>query len=152
MGTFDPATFLDINVTEANDTVSIPVPEGEYTAIAGEPKVRQWNAKDGTKSGLALDIPWEIDAGSYPEVKEATGRDKNIVTQGIMLDLNEGGGLDTGKGKNVGLGRLREAVNLNTAGKPFNFRMIQGQVAKVAIKHRPFEDRILADVKGVAPA
>lgn len=151
MGTFDPATFLDINVNEANDTVSTPVPEGEYNAIAGEPKVRQWTSKDGTKSGLALDIPWTIDSG-YPEIKAATGRDVNIVTQGLMLDLNESGNLDTGKGRNVGLGKLREAAGLNTPGKPFNFRMLTGRMAKISIKHRMVEDQVFADVKGVAPA
>lgn len=149
MGTFNPDTFLDINVTEANSIESTPVPEGEYLAMAGEPKIRQWNSKDGTKSGLALDIPWTIDS---PSPKEYTGRDTNVVMQGLMLDLNEGGGLDTGKGMNVGLGRLREAVGLNTPGKPFNFRQIQGQLAKITIKHRLVEDARFADVKGVTKA
>jgi hypothetical protein len=152
MGTFDPATFLDVSVNESNDTVSTPVPVGEYTAVAGEPKIREWNSKDGTKSGLALDIPWEIDSGSYPSVKEATGRDKNIVYQGIMLDTTPNGGLDTGKGRNVKLGRLREATGLNKAGQPFSFRMLQGRLAKIEVAHRTAEDQLFAEVKGVAPA
>jgi len=150
MGTFDPSSFLDLTVTDVNSTVSTPCPEGEYTAVAQEPIIRQWTSKDGTKSGIAVDINWEIDASGYPNVKEATGRDKAIVRQGLMLDTNAAGGLDTGKGMNVGLGKLREALGLNVAGKPFSFRMIAGQVAKVSVKHRVDGEQIYADVKGVA--
>jgi hypothetical protein len=150
MGIFDPSTFLDATINEANSTVSTPCPEGEYAAIAGEPVIRQWTSKDGTKSGLALDINWEIDGGSYSAVKAAVGRDKVFVRQGIMLDTNAQGGLDTGKGMNVGLGKLREAVRLNKAGQPFSFRMLQGQVAKVSVKHRIDGEQIFADVKAVA--
>lgn len=149
MGIFDPTSFLDASINEANSTVSTPVPEGEYTAVvAGDPEVRQWTSKkDPSKSGLALDITWDIDD---PGVKAALGRDKVTVRQGIMLDLNDSGGLDTGKGRNVSLGRLREAVGLNEAGKPFNFRMLAGRVAKVKVSHRVEGDAVYAEVKGVA--
>jgi len=146
MGTFDPSTFLDLTVTDPNSTVMTPVPEGEFTAIAGEPVIRQWTSKDGTKSGLALDIPWEVDDAS---VKAALGREKVTVKQGLMLDLNPQGGLDTGKGMNVSLGRLREAVGLNTAGQSFSFRMLQGKVAKISVKHRLDGEQVYSDVKGV---
>ena len=149
MGTFDPSTFLDAIVIDPNSTTVTPVPEGEYTAIAGEPVIRQWNSRDGTKSGLALDIPWEVDSAA---VKAALGRERVVVKQDIMLDINPQGGLDTGKGSNVSLGRLREAVGLNVAGSPFSFRMLQGKVAKIAVKHRLDGEQIYADVKGVARA
>jgi hypothetical protein len=42
-----------------------------------------------------------------------------------------------GKGKNVSLGRLREATGLNEKGRPFGFRMLVGQMARVRVKHRP---------------
>jgi hypothetical protein len=146
----DLSSFMDLSISDANDTVVIPVPEGEYTAVAEEPVVRQWTSQDGTKSGIALDLQWVIDDQA---VKTLLGRDKVTVKQGLMLDLNEQGGLDTGKGKNVGLGRLREACGLNVAGQPFSFRMLGGQVAKVAVKHRPDKNDtsvIYAEVKGVA--
>jgi hypothetical protein len=147
MGTFDPSTFLDVTINEANSTSSTPVPEGEYTAVAGEPAIREWRSQAKGTSGLALDIPWTIDDS---RVKEITGRDTNVVKQGLMLDTTESGALATGKGQNVGLGRLREALDLNSPGKPFSFRMIQGQVARVSVKHRVDGDQIFADVKGVA--
>ena len=150
MGTFDPTTFLDVTVNESNSTRSTPVPPGEYNAVAGEPKVRF-----GEKNGnvwAALDIPWEIDGNAYPAVKEKTGRDQNQVKQGIFLDVTESGGLDTGNGKNVQLGKLREALGLNVPGQPFSIRQIHGRVAKVSVQHRIDGDVIYADVKAVAKA
>ena len=41
-------------------------------------------------------------------------------------------------------------MGLNEPGKPFNFRMLQGKLAKVSIKHRVADDVIYAEVKGVA--
>lgn len=145
---FNPEQFLDQQFTEANDTKLVPVPVGEYTAIAGEVKCRQWQSKaDPSKSGLTLDITWEIDD---PAVKELLGRDKVTVRQGIMLDLTDSGTMDMGKGRNVGLGRLREALNLNQPGQAFSFSMIPGRLAKVAVTHRIDGENIYAEVKSLA--
>jgi len=145
---FNPDQFLDTQVTESNDTKTIPVPVGEYTAVVEEVKCRQWQSKqDPSKSGLTLDITWMVDDSA---VKELLGRDKVTVKQGIMLDLTESGGLDMGKGRNVGLGRLREATNLNAPGQPFSFSMLAGRVAKVNVSHRIDGENIYAEVKGVA--
>jgi hypothetical protein len=135
--------------SEGNSTVSVPVPEGEYTAVVDkEPEIRQWTGRrDPTQTGLVLDITWNIDDA---QVREELGRDKVTCRQSIMLELNANGGIDTGKGRNVQLGRLRDAVNLNESGKPFSFRMLAGQVAKIAVKHRIDNDAVYAEVKGVA--
>ena len=131
-----------------NDTKIIPVPAGEYTAMIEEVKVRQWQSKaDPSKSGLTLDVQWSIDDAS---VKELLGRDKVTVKQGIMLDLTDAGGLDMGKGRNIGLGKLREGLNLNVPGQPFAFSMIPGRGAKVSVTHRIDCENIYAEVKGVA--
>jgi hypothetical protein len=67
-----------------------------------------------------------------------------------MLDLNESGtGMDTGKGKNVTLGRLREALGLNQPGTPFSFRQLIGRAAKISVTQRVDGDQIYNDVKGV---
>lgn len=145
---FNPEQFLDTQVTEANDTKTIPVPVGEYTALIEEVKCRQWQSKkDPSMSGLTLDITWSIDDQN---VKELLGRDKVTARQGIMLDITESGTMDMGKGRNVGLGRLREAVNLNTPGQPFTFSMLPGRVAKVNVTHRVDGDQIFAEIKSVA--
>ena len=145
---FNPDQFLDMQIEGQNDTKVVPVPAGEYTAMIEEVKVRQWQGKaDPSKSGLTLDIQWSIDD---PSVKELLGRDKVTVKQGIMLDLTDAGGLDMGKGRNIGLGRLREALDLNQPGRPFSFTMLTGRVARVSVSHRIADDNIFAEVKQVA--
>lgn len=149
MSTFDPSEFLNQSVDGPMSTSFVPVPEGDYTAaIAGDPEVRQWTGRqDPSKTGLALDLEWEIDD---PMLRQELARDRIVVKQGIMLDLNTNGGLDTGKGRNVQLGRLREATGLNSGA--FNFRMLAGKMAKVSVKHRVAPDgQVFAEVKGVAP-
>lgn len=145
---FDPAQFLDAQVTDSNDTKLIPIPVGEYTAVADKVDVRTWQGKkDPSKSGVTLEITWSIDDQS---VKEALGRDTITVRQGVMLDLTEGGSLDMGKGRNTQLGRLREAVKLNTPGQPFAFSMIPGRLAKVKVEHRIDGENIYSEIKSVA--
>lgn len=147
---FNPDEFLDIQVTDSNSTQTIPVPVGEFTGIVdGESiKVKPWQRKDDPSvGGLKLELTWLIDDQS---VKDALDRDKVTVKQQIMLDLTDSGGLDMGKGKNVGLGRLREATGLNTPGQPFSFTMLAGRIAKVKIEHRIDGENIYAEVKGVA--
>lgn len=147
MSQFDPAQFLDMSFDQANDTVVIPPDEGDYQAIIEKVDARPWTSKaDPSKSGLALDIIWELQSEA---AKARTGRDKVTVKQGIMLDVMESGGLDMGKGKNIGLGRLREAVNQNASGRPWSPNMLIGQMAKINVKHRIDGDTIYLDVKGV---
>jgi len=147
--TFDVNNFLDATTTEAGDTKIIPVPEGVYLAVCSKVAARTWQSKDGMTSGLTLDLVWDIDDQS---VRDATGRDKVAVKQGIMLDLKEDGGLDFGKGKNVALGRAREAVGLNEPGKPFAPSMFNGRMCKVLVKQRVVDQDIFNDVKGNLPA
>jgi hypothetical protein len=145
---FDPSVYLDAEVRESNTTQFIPVPEGEYTAVlTGTPEIRQWTSrKDPSKSGLVLDLTWQIDDAT---VAAELGRDNVTCRQSVMLDLNSAGGIDTSKGRNVNLGRLREAVGLNEPGKPFAFRMLSGQVARVRVAHRTDGEQIFAEVKAV---
>lgn len=145
---FDPNTFLNTTYEEANDTKITPCPVGEYLAVASKVDAKTWASRDGSKSGVKLEILWEIDDAN---VKQLLGRDKVTSRQNIWLDLNEAGtGLDLGKGKNVGLGRLREALDLNTPGQAFAFSMIEGRLAKVMVSHRVDGEDIYDEVKKVA--
>jgi hypothetical protein len=144
---FDAQSFLDATVHTANDTKIIPVPVGEYFGIIDKIAARQWQSKDGTKSGLALDVTWLVeDAG----VKSLLGRDTVTVRQGIMLDITSQGGLDLSLGKNIDLGRLREAVGKNQEGEPFSFSMLPGLTAKIRVTHRIDGENTYSEVKGVA--
>jgi len=145
---FNPDQFLDMQVTESNSTEAIPIPVGEYTAVIGEVKCRPWQKKDDPSvAGLALDLVWDIDDES---VKELLGRSKVTCKQGVMLDMTDSGGLDMGKGRNISLGRLREATGLNVAGQPFAFSMLVGRLAKVKVEHRVNGDQIFSEIKNVA--
>lgn len=145
---FDADSFLNSSIQGSNSTKTIPVPMGEYTGVIEKIEPRQWQSKDGTKTGISLDVQWLIEDQG---VKEFLGRDTVTCKQGIMLDTTPEGGLDMAPGKNVGLGRLREAVGQNDASKPFSFHNLPGQMAKVVVKHRTTDDGdTFAEVKGVA--
>lgn len=145
---FNPEQFLDMQVTDANSTKLTPVPEGEYLAVIDSVKARPWQKKDDPSvAGMALDIVWSIDDAT---LKATLDRETIKVKQGVMLDLAASGGLDMGKGKNVTLGRLREAVDLNAPGQPFSFNMLPGRAAKVSVKHRIDGENIYDEVKAVA--
>lgn len=144
---FDPTTFLNQTFDESNSTQSVPVPAGEYLAIADKVDLKTWQSRDGSSSGLKLEIVWDIQDDN---VKALVGRDKVTSRQQQMLDLTEAGEMDFGKGKNVGLGRIREALGMNTPGQPFAFPMIQGQMAKVVVSHRIDGENVYDEIKKIA--
>lgn len=143
---FDPDAFMNTQFTEANETRFKTVPEGEYPANIDKVEANTWQSRDGSKSGLRLDVTWKIDD---PAAAEATGVANPTVRQGIMLDMTEAGGLATGPGRNINLGRLREAVGQNKPGQPWQPSMLVGQPARIKVSHRPYEGEIYAEVKGV---
>jgi|JI10StandDraft_1071094.scaffolds.fasta_scaffold76519_5 hypothetical protein len=146
MSAFNPDTFLNTETDSANSSTYTPVPEGEFNAAIKAIKPRVL-----TDGRAILDVTWTVD----DEIaRNETGMAEPSVRQTLWLDTTESGGLDFGKGKNVGLGRLREAVGQNQAGKPWAPGMLVGQVAKVKVGHS-IDKRdgvtINADVKAVLP-
>lgn len=129
---FDPKLLLDATTDQANSTERIPVPAGEHLSVIENVDVRAGN-KDG-KDWAFLDVTYNIDS---QQVKETLGRQKVVLTQGIGLDFTPTGGLDYSKGRNVNLGRLREATGLNVPGQPFSFRMLVGKPLKIVVNHSP---------------
>lgn len=155
MSAFDPTSFLDATTTEAN-TRRPPLPAGmDFIAIIGEPKSRAWQGKkDPTQSGIAIDLPLEINLEAYPDVKAQLGGGvtKILLTDSIMLDLTPAGTIDNSPGKNGKLRRYRESLEMNNPGEPFSFRMMQGRTLKVKVKHETYEGEILDKVDTVAKA
>ena len=109
---FDPELFQNTTQEAEFSTEEIPVPEGEYNAAIASVKPRQGG------DSVMLDLFWKIDS---PGIEDADGR---MSKQTIFLDINDGGQLDFGKGKNVQLGRLLAALNLN--GKPWTPQGLKG--------------------------
>jgi len=120
---FDPDLFMNTTVSTVLPTKMVPVPPGEYTAIIDDVKTRQ-----NTDGSVVMDVSWSIDNA---DVAAKTGRTKNVVRQSIWLDF-ENGVLAASEGKNVGLGRLRDALGQNT-GAPWSPTMLKGGVAKVKV-------------------
>lgn len=146
MAMFDPQALLDQQTTEANSTRMEPCPIGEWPASISDVEIKSGVSQKTGDPWTRLNVKWEIQ-GTQANVQ--LDRDLIRVTQGIMLDLTGAGGLDAGRGKNVQLGRLREAVGLNAPGAPFSFSMLVGHSAKIAVAHREYEGEIYDDVKGV---
>lgn len=153
---FDLNTFLQTSTTEANSTQLDPVPEGEYTAISqlvDKDCFSTFDYKNGEKAGtkgFALTVKFKI---ADPKAGEYDGR---MVSYRTTIDVTpDGNGLDFGKGKNIGLGRLREALGQNRAGVPWGPSMLGGQVAKIVVKHemdKQDSTKVYVRVDGVLPA
>ena len=130
--------FLGMTQQGANATKLELIPEmevGAQIAIDGL-DLKDFKYKRGDRegqTGYRMTVKWEIDDPTG-EIEKTIGR-RPVIVQSVMLDVTEAGSLDMGKGKNVTLGRLREAVGQNTDGKPWNPQMLLGQRAKIKIKH-----------------
>jgi hypothetical protein len=141
---FDPDQFMSSESEGEMSTEFTPVPEGEYNAVITSVEPRQFTSAKGTFT--VLDITWAIDDAT---VSEVTGMESPKVRQTAFLDLTASGGLDMGKGKNITLGRVREAIGQNNPG-PWSPTQLEGNVAIVKVEHRMYEGKTFADVKNVA--
>lgn len=130
---FDADSFLNSSVSGSNSTKVIPCPQGEFPAVIEKVGARQVQSKDGSETRIVLEVSWLVEDDG---AKQATGREQVTVKQGLFLDLLPNGGLDMAEGKNVGLGRLREALGLNSPSEAFSFNMLPGRMAKIAVTHR----------------
>ena len=133
---FNAESFLQQSVTGALDTAFPTIPAGEYPAIVKKIEARQMqNTKEPEKGDFTvLDIHWGIDDAA---AKAETGLDEPTCRQSLFLDLDENGQLDVSPKKNIGLGRLREALGLNNPDKPFSFGDLMNQPALVRVEHKP---------------
>lgn len=138
---FDPDQFAQMPIEGANATEFIPIDEGEYPGV-----IQKYEFRPTEKGQLILDITWKVDD---QQQQEKTGRENLTARQSIFLDRLPNGSLDMSQGKNVQLGRLREALGMNTPGQAFTFTMLTGQAARVKVKNRKYEDDIFSEVKGV---
>lgn len=138
--TFNPEQFLGMEVVGENATEYVLVPEGDYVGTCGPisaDNFKQYAIKEGPNAGgmfRSLRLTWDLnDEGGA--LQELLGMPPK-VPQGIRLDLNKDGSIDIGKGRNVDLGRLRTALNMNDGNTPFNFPNLGGQTARLKVKHR----------------
>lgn len=146
---FDPQLFAQTAIKAQLDTQIIPCPVGDYRFIISKIDFRQAGRKDNPNDKLTfLDLTCDLDISLYPEVVEETKRDKISIRYSIILDLNEAGMLDVGPGRNVGLGRLREAVGQNTDDE-WSFNQLLGQPLVGKVVHEPYKDSVIANISTV---
>lgn len=144
---FDAQQFLNIT-TDSPFTDRIPLPIGEYTALIGTVKPRTWVSKDGTKSGVALDIPLVVDVPMDTQQSCGLGPTTQL-NDSAMIDLTESGmGFDFGPGKNRVLKDYREATDLNRPGEKFGLLMLQGKVIRIRITHDVYEGKPREKIAG----
>lgn len=150
MSAFDVNTtnLANTEFTGALDTAVVPVDEGEFTGVIEKFELRSLESKG--KNYTVLEVFWNVDD---EEQRQKTGRDKLTVRQSLFLDITDHGTLDISKGKNVGLGRLREALGQNSPSKPWSFGHIVGQVATVLVTQRASDNgEIFNEIRRVAKA
>lgn len=145
---FDAETLLNSDVQGAASTEYVAIPEGEYVGIINKIDAKSVTSKKDGKEYNFFEVTYIVDD---EKVREITGMDEPRARQSMILDFTDAGTLDLGKGKNVPLGRLRDACNQNDPSKSWNFQMLVGQAVKVNVKHRITDDgATYAEVKQVA--
>jgi hypothetical protein len=149
---FDPQSFLNNTAIEgAMETKFVTCPAGEYNAPIIDVAARSIKDKTTGEESPIVDVIWGV---SDAAVQAATGMEVVKVRQSIFIDLTPQGGLASGPGKNIQLGRLREALKQNDPSVSWNFNMLKNAVAKIKVEHSPNPKDITnpyANVTAVAP-
>lgn len=138
MTTFDTDTFLNATYEAANSTRLPLVPAGEFPAEVDRISVTSGVIKEGERAGESwhmLNLMWSI---QDDKLKEKLKMDKVSVKQSFFLDVTEGGTLDMGEGKNVQLGRVREAVGMNTT-RRFSINSLKGAMGLIRVDNKVAE-------------
>lgn len=149
---FDPALFLDATTTEAaTRRPPLPIenpasPDGLYTGVLGEPKMRKWSSEKG--NGWACDILITVEVP--PQLQDTLHLQPQVVLMGGgFVDTTPGNALDWSPGRNRMLRNYREATNQNKAGENFSLRMLTGKPVKVQIKHDIYQGDTVDKVNNV---
>lgn len=148
---FNAEQFLNNATKESFQTQMEVCPEGEYQALVSEVGFEEVTFKRGDRAGQTgykMTINWLI---ADPAVEAQLGRQPK-VRQDFFLDLTADGSLDSGKNKNITLGKVREALKQNAPGQPWAPTMMKGQFAVVRVKHRMDGDKIYAEIAATKAA
>lgn len=150
---FDPATYLDVEISEPS-VRRPPIPAGDYNAVIGEVKPEAWSGKPGGaaegKTGMKYQVPLNLDLPA--EVAAQVGLKEPILklTDSVMLDLTDNGAIDNSPGKNGKLRRYRDALDMNKPGDVFSARKMMGRPVRVKISHELYQGEIMERIDSVS--
>ena len=124
---FDADKFLNQTINDSMSTITIACPEGEFKAFIDDGEKAVTFREGGLdRNGNALSpqcvVLFAIMGDQMPN--QQLKRDKVLVPMNIWLDV-DGDALDLSEGKNVGLGRLRKALDQNDGA--WNPMMMKGK-------------------------
>ena len=115
MSIFDTDNFLGSSAGGTMSTERELIPANTYSDCSiADLKMSHGTIGKGERAGdpwAMLTIIWEI---HDQEVKDKLDRSTVKVSQRVMLDLTADGELDTGRGKNFRLGKLKHTLGLNS--------------------------------------
>lgn len=143
---FNADEFVQVQYQDSTSTHRIPVEAAEYLATIHKVAAKEITIGKGERAGqkaIILDVIYKIDDAAQ---QEKTGRNPLLITQGIFLDTTERGGLDFGKGRNVRLGRLREAAGQNAEGQSWSPGMLLGTALRVQVTQRIDGEDVYEDI------
>lgn len=145
---FDPAAFLDAQVTEVNEKrPPLPVdnpasPDGCYMAVIGTPATQAGTIEKGDRAGqpwLSIAVPLKIDVPQ--QLQDAMKLPPQVtITDRVFVDLTPQGTIDNAPGRNRGQKRYRDALDLNKPGDVWSWRKVEGQVVKVKVTHEMYNN------------
>lgn len=157
---FNPKAFLDTSTDSSFETKRTDVPDNDYPGTISKLEAEEITIQQGKRQGEKahqLTVFWVVDD---QKARDATGLPEPTVRQKLWLDLTPKGELATGKNMNIGLGKLREAVGQNKAGKKWVPSMLIGASALIHVGSRtvnedkdgnPYpEPKVFVEVTGVA--
>lgn len=137
---FDKEAYLNQEFNQENAIKYLNPPSGEYEAMCDGVDIQEMERRDNADNQqpymTILNVTHRLIGERAEEAKQKNDWPEGkpfIARQSIFLDLegsdgrlSTGGVLAFGPGRNVPLGRLREAVGLNRPGEPFSFKRMIG--------------------------
>ncbi len=152
---FDPTAYLEMSIDTPMEKRP-PAPAGVYfpADITGL-NVAQWQSKDkvdetgNLKSGIRFDIALKVQFPAEIVQQYGLTYKELTITDGVMIDRNSNGGIDTTPGKNNGLRKYREAADLNRPGEVFKPLQLVGRTVMVKFRHEEYQGNLqekIADV------
>ena len=131
MTAFNPEQFEQTAIDGANQETFINVSDGDYPAYIESTEFRELQDSSPEQPRVVADITWVI---PDDDLAEELGLDEIKVRQGIFLDLEpQTFAIQFGTNKNVNLGRLRAALDLNDPGTPFSWSDLIGKAATITV-------------------